>query len=60
MKSKAATCKFNSNRAAYKIVEPYCNFPIPDIILPPSIYINQRHLVSEQDCKVCKCYIKES
>lgn len=57
MKSKAATCRYNANRHAYKIAYPHCTFLRDTTLptLPPHIYLMPTP-VNDRTCTMCKCY----
>jgi len=51
---KEATCKYNSNRQAYKIAYPYCTWKLPDnIVFPDGVFLKR----NQCDCKKCKVYV---
>jgi hypothetical protein len=52
-------CVHNINRHAANIANPYCNFILPKVDLPPHLYINVSHYVSEDTCRVCKVFKQE-
>ena len=51
---KEATCKYNSNRQAYKIAYPYCTWKLSDnIVFPDGVFLKR----NQCDCKKCKVYV---
>ena len=59
MSAKFKTCKYNSNRHAWKIAYPWCTWQIPQPI-PPHLYLMKSCEPSEMAniCAKCKCYEK--
>lgn len=55
-KKKAHYCKFNTNRFAYTIVEPYCNWLPSDKYFPPHLILYSTTKLTELICAKCKCF----
>jgi hypothetical protein len=48
-------CKYNSNRHAYKIVNPYCTWEYGKAI-PPHLHFSQNTKLTQTICSKCKCF----